>query len=484
MTYRYSNPVESEQPTRARTTLAALFAIVFLISGVQSQTTTAPASEPPTIVTNVDEVTLDLVVRNKKNRPVLDLKPGDITVTDNGAPVTISDLRLVSGKSEADRMVTLVFDQLDPSAARNACDIAAKVLKMVPETGFSFSVLNIDGRLKLFQGFTSDRIALGKAVAEASGKTRAPSAGNAEQEKRLIAVARTGIDPSGTSVDARQRAAARMMLAGLEESQRIVQDQHAQPALSGLLALARAQRQVAGRKVILYFAQGLQVDSRASDMLGSIVGAANRAGVSIYSIDTTALNPQVSQGLLTMTAIGNVMAARAQTPAPAQEVGRTPVAQPVPAGMLTKASDQLGRFEVGDRSGNRDPLSDLAVNTGGAYIGAEDNLRKALQRMVEDMSTYYEASYIPAIEEYDGRFRPVEVKPARKDLKIRTKAGYFALPPGSGSGMRPFEAPLMKVLSEPQLPTDVKFRAAVLRLGDLPEGNANTLGHGGAAGGA
>jgi hypothetical protein len=39
-----------------------------------------------------------------------------------------------------------------------------------------------------------------------------------------------------------------MTLASLEESQRIVQDQHCLPSLAGLLALARTEHQVADKK--------------------------------------------------------------------------------------------------------------------------------------------------------------------------------------------------------------------------------------------
>ena len=120
-------------------------------------------------------------------------------------------------------------------------------------------------------------------------------------------------------------------------------------------------------------------------------------------------------------------------------------------------------------------MSQLAENTGGAYITASDHLKKPLQQLIADMTTYYEASYVPPIQEFDGKFRPVAVSPVRKGLKIHSRAGYFAIPPGTGSGIRPFEAPLLKLLSEPQLPDDLKFQSAVLRLGDLPTGNENAL---------
>jgi hypothetical protein len=126
-------------------------------------------------------------------------------------------------------------------------------------------------------------------------------------------------------------------------------------------------------------------------------------------------------------------------------------------------------------SGYKNPLAELSGSTGGAYIVPTDSLKKPLQQLIEDMSTYYEASYTPPIQEYDGRFRSVSINPVRKGLQCRSKAGYFALPSGSSSATRPFEAPLMKVLADPQLPTDLKFKTAVLKFGDLPDGNANTL---------
>src|SRR5215475_5878680 len=54
-------------------------------------------AQEATIRTNVDEVVLDLIVRDKKGKPVTDLKPGDITVSDNGSKQKLAGFRLVSG---------------------------------------------------------------------------------------------------------------------------------------------------------------------------------------------------------------------------------------------------------------------------------------------------------------------------------------------------------------------------------------------------
>jgi hypothetical protein len=124
---------------------------------------------------------------------------------------------------------------------------------------------------------------------------------------------------------------------------------------------------------------------------------------------------------------------------------------------------------------NKSPLADLAKNTGGAYIDAQGNLKKPLEQMLQDMTTYYEASYVPPIKDYDGSFRTITAKSVRAGLSVKTKTGYFALAPGAENGIRPFEVPLMKTLSQPELPNDIMFHAAVLRSGDLPDGNASTV---------
>jgi VWFA-related protein len=440
---------------------------------------TSPGQKTPSIVVRADEVNVDMVVHNKKNEAVLDLKPADIAITDSGSAVTLSNLHLVAAQSGAQHQITMVFGRLEPSASKNARDIAAKILKMVPAKQFSFSVLKIEGRLRLFQDSTSDAGVVSKAV-EAATEIREGNSSSedaaAVPEKNLIAAAQTGTDSSGKRVSAGERSAARVMLAALEESQKIVQDQHCRPWLAGLLALARTQHKIAGRKVVIYFEQAAQLDSDARDMLLNIAGEANRSGVSIYTVDANAVDEQAGEGLIASMAIAtaapNINAnASANSSMP---TGTT--AQPqLPAGMIAQIGNTLSQLQVEGLSGYKSPLAQLAESTGGSYITASDRLKKPLLRMIEDMTTYYEASYVPPIREYDGKFRPIAITPLRKGLKIHSRTGYFALPPDTGSGIRPFEAPLLKLLTESQLPTDLKFQSAILRLGDLPVGNENAL---------
>src|SRR5258708_27111444 len=156
------------------------------------------------------------------------------------------------------------------------------------------------------------------------------------------------------------------MLSTLEESQRIVQGQHTSSSVAALLALARSQRRIPGRKVVIYFAQGLHVDSSAGEMLATIIGTASRSGVSIYTIDTNALSEQTSQGLVTAMALGNsvnmgasrVVAPQAASgPPPPSNIGDNMTTP----GMKSMASSQVDRLENPGERPRNGPLAELAA---------------------------------------------------------------------------------------------------------------------------
>ena len=82
--------------------LAAFAASVFSIGALTvPMAGQAPAAAgSASVQSQADDVVLDLAVHDRRNRPVLDLRPGDITVTDNGKPVRLADLHLVNGRPE------------------------------------------------------------------------------------------------------------------------------------------------------------------------------------------------------------------------------------------------------------------------------------------------------------------------------------------------------------------------------------------------
>src|SRR5215469_18557548 len=109
-------------------------------SGSIAQESASPQAETG----SVDEVSIDLVVHDKNSRkPYLDLKPEDLQVSDNGKPVTLKTLRLVSGSADTEHMVTIVSERFGGSLGRNEQAILARILKELPSKGYSFAVMDL-----------------------------------------------------------------------------------------------------------------------------------------------------------------------------------------------------------------------------------------------------------------------------------------------------------------------------------------------------
>ena len=504
----------------------ALFVMAPAVYG-QALPPAQPNAEPEQVKgmsVGVDEVSLDLAVKDKHRKPVLDLKPEDIEVTDNGIPVTLKDFRLVQGDVSSSRghLVTFVFDRFEGAMAKDAQNVANKVVKVLPQKGYSLAVLDFAGRLRLLQGYTEDRHAVEQAIGIvtasevtrlestrtnavniATDKADAPRAkASSEAEKNLIAVARTGVDSAGAHVSVEERARCQVLLTALEDSQKIRHDEHAMLNLAGLLALVRAQQHIAERKTIVYFTRNMLLDNAAKEMLKTIAGAATEAGVSIYTVDMDAVNfgknyqednanlngqaPYSPAPTITTVTDGSGVSHTISSGIPLQQRGGGDIqGAPSPDGrgnMWGQSQDVLlatdfmrGRGDPTALIDTKNPLSELSKNTGGIYIDAQNGLKKPLQDMLEDMTTYYQMTYKPPIEEYDGAFRTIVAKPKRAGLTLKTKTGYFALAPGADAGIRPFEVPLLNLFNQSNLPQDVKFHAAVLQFGELPDGNTSTV---------
>jgi hypothetical protein len=113
-------------------------------------------------------------------------------------------------------------------------------------------------------------------------------------------------------------------------------------------------------------------------------------------------------------------------------------------------------------------MRDLAEATGGFLVAETNDLGAAIERVGADLRTYYEIGYAPANPAADGAFRAIEVKLRRKGISIRTRRGYFALPPGQLPSL-PYELALAQALEDPVLPRDFTHEVAT-RIGDAASG--------------
>src|SRR5262245_9577463 len=155
----------------------------------QSQQGSSDQVAAPTVRSTAQEVALDMVFRDKKGRAIRDIRPEEIHVSEDGVEQKLTSFRLVEGKSAESssgpkssaesgaqlldpirevRLVSLVFEGLDPEGKRFFRQALKDILDMTPEQNLYFSILTIDQRLHLVQPFTADHSALLKSVDRSS----------------------------------------------------------------------------------------------------------------------------------------------------------------------------------------------------------------------------------------------------------------------------------------------------------------------------
>ena len=473
-----------------------------LLSALLAAVSLAPLPLPaqqaatPTVKTTVDEVLLDLIVRDKKGKPVTDLKTEDLNVLDNGAKQALTSFRLVSGSDAVAssgvhtsldplrqiRVVTLAFDSMPEVDQRKLARTAAiDLIKGEQGTNVYYAVVVINTQLYVLQQFSRDRAALTKAIERATGGITGPGfasesdairtelkrnlAGQngADQPGNLLSAAsQTASQPVNNGSDALQAKLASVMLDMLRLDAG-VGAQGSRLTLSALRALVDGQRSVPGRKSVIYFTTGMRLPPELDSPFRGLMATANRNNITFYSVDTRGVMTTSQNAGATDQMAG---AARAS----ASTMTKT-------SGAVTKdevmASDNA---ETSGRANVQESIRDLAESTGGFLIGDSNDLRVPLRHVNEEISSYYEVSFNPGIQTYDGSFRKIAVTANRKDLVIHARNGYFALPPEArAGGLEPFEVPLLKVLSDAKISEDVKFRAGATLLQPRADGTSVSI---------
>jgi VWFA-related protein len=483
---------------RSRVVVGGLVAVTLASAGAQTPAPHAPASQTsagqPVFRTGTSAVLLDIVVRDRRGRPIRDLRQDEVTVLEDGVAREVKAFRLVEG-TPADAgltapaatgvaqpdplrritLVSLVFDHLSQNGRKLAQKAAHDYLSKPMPPGQWAAVFSLDNRLHMRQDFTRDVAALNAAVDQASTAMKEdgpPLPGSSRERGReanqelASVVANTAFDAAGgaaagsAAADAQMRRFIQQMqtfAAGIESSQR----GHA--TFYPLMALAKAQGALEGRKAILFFSEGLAVPSSVEEAFQAAISEANRANVSIYTVDARGLdtNRDLQAAGAALDKAGRVsqqaMAKRGADGTSMEEV----------------LNDELVLTSL--KSNTQSTLRQLAEDTGGVLIGNSNDLGKGLEKVTSDLASYYEIAYAPQGGEADGRFRRIEVKVARRGLDVTSRAGYFALPATDSTPLLPFELPLLAAAAATPAPHAFDFQAAVFRFHETPRGRQFTL---------
>src|SRR5579884_2147939 len=426
----------------------------------------APKPEGPTIRQTVQEVVLDVVVRDNHGRFVKNLKEGDLDVYEDGVRQQIRSFKLVQGRDvllkektaagaptanvpanplKAVNLICIVFDNVDftnPNTRKYVVDAVKEFLKSPIEPDTWLAVFNLDAKLTVVQPFTKNpNDVLAAANRSFTGFTMdfalaSTAVLNATPNMASIEVSQSGDPAHGGTVTATQKitggevntlanVGADVSTSEAANRQRgdLAQQRRQFGAIEGmrqtdqLLAMIRQLGTLPGRKSVMLFTPGLATTGDP-DLFKSIVDKANKAGVSVYGIDTNELNAENDTAQAGSLALSHAAAISARQ-----------------GSMNGSAQENMERMRQSDyvndavrTTDTQASLRALSEGTGGFLIANTNDLRKPFQRVLEDVDTHYEVIYRSATNKMDARLRTIDVKTDRAGLTVESQKGYYAMP--------------------------------------------------------
>jgi VWFA-related protein len=476
--------------------LAALILLCASSLAQQDQSQPNNASQAATTVhATSQEVVLDMVFRDKKGRAIRDVRPEEIHVAEDGVEQKLTSFHLVQGNQAAPaateqplqldpmreiRLVTLVFEGLDQEGKRFFRQSLKDILDMTPEQNLYFSILTIDQRLHVLQPFTADHTTLLKSVDRAAMWSFVQYQNNSVQVKSELKQVVDGGEPQlsggaggGPSQSAIAGAVnyrmAKMQYDMLQAAETADREYNARATVDALMALVRAQSELPGRKIVVYFNPSLFIPEVVKEQYANLISMANRANISFYTVDPKGLLALRSSD--SATSRDQVTFSHGSTGSQdlGAAVGESRNLQ-MRGGVGEVSTSQARAQENAEGALRANPLlwlRDLAQQTGGATIAETNDYRAPLRVALEEVRSYYEAAYAPRAALADGKFRKISVRVDRPDIVVHTRSGYFALPQLKvGQQLASYEMPLLNALGSTQAPGDLAFSAAAERFND------------------
>lgn len=448
----------------------------------------------PTFRHTVQEVVLDVVVRDARGRVVKNLKPSDLEVYEDGVRQQVLSFKLVQGRDvlsesataavqpatasnplRAVNLICIVFANLDPYTKKYAVDAAREFLKSQLDRDTWVAVFNLDSKLTVLHPFTTNRNEIMEAANKAfTGMTVdfaqvATAVLNATPNAASIEVTQSGDPAHGGTVNATQviaggelnthaivgadvsnSNAANRQRGDLAGQRRQFGEIEGMREMDQILAMIKQLGTLPGRKSVLLLSPGLATTGDP-DLFKNMLDKANQADVTVYAIDVNGLSAELDESQASSTAL-NHAASVSSTQGARGGVGAA-------QNMEKMRQDDYVQDAV-RTTDTQATLRALSEGTGGFLIGSTNDLRKPFQRLLEDVDTHYEVIYRPASNHYDGRLRSIEVKSLRANLSVQSRTGYFALPAlGPPAELSPSEMAALAALNVHQPPHAFEFQA-------------------------
>src|SRR5688572_18102280 len=388
-----------------------------------------PPSDPqqPTFRAGINYVAVDVIVTDRKNAPVIDLRQEDFEVFEDGRPQPIEEFRLIridgtprpdapaprrirtrdDEQTEAGREdVRVVAILLDDYHTRKLTALGVKE----PLTKFIETQLGPNDLVAVMSPltpvsevlFTTDRTSVVSAVQRFKGRKFDYTPRNRfEQEYARYSASEVERIRNDVVMDALSAVAIRMgamrqgrkSIVFVSEGFTVMlppqmQRQNAQNPLDPLTASVAATAQDSNQQQTAEMFNQASLDLR----LREVFRDANRNNASVYALDPRGLTPFEYD------------------------------IDAVPGGASISFQSDRRALQM-----TQDTLRVLAEQTDGRAIVNRNGLLEGLGQLIRDSSAYYLLGYNSTQSQNDGKFHEIKVRVKRSGVDVRARKGYWAL---------------------------------------------------------
>lgn len=417
----------------------ALFTVLYLTlvnfaqDSKPAQTPIPAGDDQDVVKISTTLIQVDAVVVDEKGNIVRDLKPEDFEIYENGKKQNLTNFSFISTVSE-----TAPDAKPAPAPKRNVSDpvppvqirpeqVRRTIALVVDDLGLSFesiyyvrrslkkfvdeqmqpndlvAIIRTGGGMGALQQFTADKRQLYAAIEKIKWNSQGRagiSAFSTIEATPLEQAKANGLQVSDQQLEDERKA-------NIEREQ-FREDIFSVGTLGAINFIVKGMGELPGRKSVMLFSDGFKICSlrnadncgKFQDSLRKLTDLANRAAVTIYSMD--------ARGLQTLS-----LAASDNTNSQTQEQ------------VSQKLDDRRS-----DLIENQDGLSFLSRQTGGRAFFNNNDMNWALDKALQDQNGYYLLGYQPDEDTFDpkiARFNKLDVKVLRKGLKVRYRSGFFGI---------------------------------------------------------
>jgi VWFA-related protein len=476
--------------------LAGLILAPYALGAQVPTTPPSPASSPspspeagtPSFPSQVELVTVDLVVTDKKGVPIPDLKATDFTVSEDGDAQTIASFEAVQlpatpsatpkapprvstntePESRTGRTFVILFDTIHlalPQAQRAKIAVA-EFLKNGVREGDRVTLIGTGGEVWWSTRMEAGRDALMAMLKRLDGRyipDMAPDRMSDFEAMRIHVYHDTQVEQRvsrrfeqyGASTRGGQSqndTSSAAMMGGDPMVQGKASEVYYQSVSRNRITLQILERTLSslastkGRKSLILVSEGFIYDPNL-DEFKKTVQASRRSNVAIYFLDTRGL-----------TGMPDYFTAQFGPPIDTQDIGAV----------------FMETLEASEGA------ESIAADTGGFSVKNTNDLGKGIQRIGDESRIYYLLGYNSTHTQRDGRFRKIKVELAgRKGLQLRYRKGYFASLEGGKSALDkrvgPGDPDIQAALDSPYPQEEVPLRMTAYVFDETILGKASVM---------